>query len=238
VRIQRDAKLDLRGGDHLLDFEYSSTILGSLTAKGVNQLRGNEFSVGGNLTVDVKRESQGVILAGNGMTVGKSLTVLSGRGGDEIRLNGGAVGRNATFRLGDGTDRNTLLHPWLTTVGGNLAASLGSGAEGEFWLNGTVKGSVKVTSRAAQSRIYFHGSVQGTSIKYTGGPGQDYVEMKCAAPDATATLEIDSGDDTLVLDGTSNLALRRVDVDFGNGNDTLIDAGFMLPPGSDVRNLP
>lgn len=240
-----NVKLDMRGGNDKLLFARDGTILGSLTAKGVNELRANVLEVGGGLTVDVKKESDGVKIDGvtqQGLSafIGKSLKVISGPGVDHIMLggSGGAIGGNATFKLGDGIGNAQRVWTQSSTIGRNLVIEAGDSTYNDILFGSTIKGSVKIKSNAPSNYAYIYGRVEGTSIQYTGGDGRHSLIMRSAAPDAVATIELGSGPDSLYLDGDSGLVLRRIKVDLGAGQNDFENYGFTVPPGSTFKGLP
>jgi hypothetical protein len=192
--------------------------------------------------LNVKRESDGITLTGvtrqgTAAFVGRSLSVISGPGTDYIQVGGGAVGKNATFKLGDGVDRQTL-YVQGSTIGGHLVMEAGKSAYCGLLFGSRVKKSVKMKSDASFTNGFIYGPVDGSSIQYLGGDGIHSLEMQSAAPNAIATIKLGSAADRLYLFGDEGLALKRLDADLGEGNDDFSNYGFVLPPGSTIKGLP
>lgn len=112
---------------------------------------------------------------------------------------------------------------------------MGTGQQNALFLTNTMvlKGSLNVTALADQNVCYCNGRVEGTSIKYVGGEGRDLIYSQLVAPHAKAAFKMNGGDDGLTLDAPPQFA--RLDVDFGDGADLLVNLnGFVLPPGRSV----
>jgi hypothetical protein len=234
ITIDGNAKLDLRDAEDWVEFRGPAKILGSLHAKGVNHLWAKMLEVGGSFSIDVKRESRGIdFRPAQQLFVGRSFTVTSGPGHDYVGAsNGGAVGGNATFKMGDG---GCTVYAYVV-IGGNATARLGAGVTNEFYpLH--VKGSVDVQTFADRNYLELRGRIEGRSIKYTGGAGYDDLLLQTNARDASAVIALGAGNDRVYLDGRS-LQLARLRLDLGDGTDMLDSRDFVPPPGSTITGQP
>lgn len=237
VTIKGDAKLDLRDGYDRLEFVETASILGKLTTKGVNELRATSLEVGGNLSMDVKRESHPLnVTVTAALVVGKNFSLTGGSAADNIGVLSGAVGGSVKVDLGDGGATGLQhLQTMFGLVGGSYSAKLGASQQGTILLTNTmtIKGSVNVAMQADVSVLMAYARVDGTSIKYVGGAGRNIVYSQLVAPQAKASFKMGDGDDGLTLEAPPQLA--RLDVDFGDGADLLVNPhGFALPPGKIV----
>lgn len=235
VTIERDAKLDLRDGYDRVQFVEATTILGNFVGKGVNELMAGALEVGGNFALDVKRESHPLnVTVTSDLTVGKNFSLAGGKGIDNIGVIGGTVGNGVKINLGEGGAGTQLVQTRFSLVGGSYKVQVGGGAQSLLVLPVTmvVKGSLNVTTTADETVCYCESRIEGTAIKYVGGPGRDIVNHWFVAPKAKASFKLNGGDDVLVFQAPPQVA--RLDVDFGAGADVFDHKGYALPPGKIV----
>lgn len=235
LTVEKTATIDLAGGDDELLVQHGGRVEGSLNVKGVNQLTAQMLTVDRSFTFDVHAENVWSNLDTGGLVVGKSLKVIGGPNVDQIAMSGGSVGRSVTLDFDGDLDSAYL---FFDTIGGNVKASYGPNGEGIFALgyNCVVKGSLALTMLGSGNDVHIDGAIQGTSLKYTGGPGRDDLSMPTSAPRANATIVTGDGEDD--VDFFSTTRLKRLKLDLGDGVDTLGLNGFVLPPGSTVTGLP
>lgn len=241
VTIDGPALLDMRGGMDVMMLMNVVSVGGSLTTKGVNQITGGPLVVGGNFSMDGKREDLQLVLntGPHSLVVGKALDIAGGPASDLIVVNAGSIGRNVKIELGDdGAGVPQVAALQIPTIGGNLTVAMGSTGQNQLVLpTGTdIGGSVKVTMEGAENIFTLNADVEGSSIKYTGGDGRDQLSIVARAPRAKAVIRTKGDMDFLNLQpGTQ---LKALDVDFGDGFDQLAASPAVLPPGAKITNLP
>jgi len=240
VTIKGDAKLDLRDGYDRVQFLEATSILGSFTGKGVNEVMATSLEVGGNFSMDVKRESHPLnVTVTSELVIGRTFTLSGGPAADNVGVLNGSVGGSVKVNLGDGGATGLqFLQAMFGLVGGSYNAKLGASQQGMLLLPNTmtIKGSVNVAMQADQSFLMAYARIEGTAIKYVGGAGRNIVYSQMVAPAAKASFKMGDGDDGITLEAPPQLA--RLDVDFGDGVDLLVNPnGFALPPGK-IAGLP
>jgi hypothetical protein len=239
--VAKAVNVDLGGGNDTLAFPVPSTVKGALTVRGVNTFDAGVLRVDRTFSFDSSRENLEVRLDVDVLDVGKSFKVKSGPGRESVRIvHGGTVGRHVTLDLGTGSGS---AHLGFDRIGGNVKASFGSGADDSHFLGFpgsglVVKGSVAMTMLGRFNNLQFYGRCDGSSIRYTGGAGMDFVNLYLVAPRAKATFLLGAGDDDLNIGGGPEVVLGRLTVDFGDGNDDFFDHGWVPPPGSTITGLP
>lgn len=239
--IAKAVSVDLGGGNDMLVFPVPSTIKGALTVRGVNTFDADALRVDRSFSFDGSRETLQLSLDVETLDVGKSFKVKSGAGRDSVRIiRGGTVGRHVTLDLGTGSGSANL---GFDRIGGNVKASFGSGADDSHFLGFprtglVVKGSVAMTMLGRFNNLQFYGRCDGSSIRYTGGAGMDFINLYLVAPRAKATFLLGDGDDDLDIGGGPDVVLGRLTVDFGEGHDDFFDNGWVPPPGSTITGLP
>ena len=236
VTIRGDAKLDLRDGYDRVQIVEATSILGNLTGKGVNELTATSLAVGGNFSLDVKRESQPLnVSVTTELVVGRTFSLMGGEGIDDIGVVNGAVGGSVKVKLGDGGAGTQHLQPMFRFVGGSFNAHMGTGEMNVLILPNSmvIKGSLNVTTLADENGCVCNATVEGSAVKYVGGAGREIVLSQMVAPTAKASFKLNGGGDVLVLEAPPRFA--RLDADFGDGADVLDNRhGFALPPGKIV----
>lgn len=236
VTIKGDAKLDLRDGYDRLQVVEATTILGNFTGKGLNELMATSLEVGGNFSMDVKRESHPLnVTVTSELVIGKNFGLSGGKGIDSIGVIRGSVGGSVKVKLGDGGAGAQIVQAMFGLVGGSFNVQMGAGQQNSLILPNSmvVEGSLNVTTTADQTTCVCNARIEGTAIKYVGGAGRDVVYSQMVAPAAKAAFKTNGGDDVLVLEAPPQLA--RLDADFGAGMDILDNRfGFALPPGKIV----
>lgn len=236
TRIARSASIDLGDGRDELQLLAACSIGGSLASKGVSVIdaKSAPLTVARNVSVD--GDDDPLLVETDAMVVGKSFK-LKGQGGDTVRLVGGTIGRSATFDFRRGWSHAVM---WVDTIGGSFKASYGFGERQSLSLGNdtVVKGSVAVTMSRGHNLVYLGGTVQGTSIRYTGTEdGADDIDLALVAPRAKATFQLGDGNDQIVVDA-AKLRLDRLALDFGAGTDFFDDDGWVAPSGSIIKGLP
>lgn len=236
VTIKGDVKLDLRDGYDRVQFVEATSILGTFTGKGVNELMATSLEVGNNFSLDVKRESHPLnVTVTSELVIGKTLSLSGGKGIDNIGVIRGSVGGSVKIKLGDGGAGSQLVQAMFGLVGGGFNVQMGAGQQNVLILPNSmvVQGSLNVTTLADQTACFCNARIEGTAIKYVGGAGRDIVYSQLVAPSAKAAFKLGGGDDVLVLEAPPQLT--RLDADFGDGVDVLDNRfGFTLPPGKIV----
>jgi len=241
LTIEKAVSVDLGDGDDHLLFPVGGDVEGSLTVKGVNT-----FDVHGRLRVersfsfDVSRETRTLSLDVEDIDLGKSFKVKSGAGRESVRLLAGTIGRSVSLDLGEGSGSANL---GVEYIGGSVKATYGSGASDSHFLGFprstmVVKGSIAVTMLGRYNQVQLYGACQGSSFKYTGGGGYDYMSLNLVAPRTKATILLGDGDDDVTIADASVTQLGRLTLDFGEGADDFFDDGWVPPPGSTITGLP
>jgi hypothetical protein len=237
VLIKGNAKLDLKKGYDKLDFTETTEVLGNFTGKGVNEIKAVVLGVNGNLTLDVKRESDPLnVTVLSALIVNKSLSLIGGPASDNIGVRAGSVGGSVKIKLGDGEPtRDQFVQPMFSVIDGSFNVQMGTGRANTVVLPNSMvlKGSLSIKASGDQNVCVCNARVEGTSIKYVGGAGRDIIYSQLVAPRAKASFKMSGGDDGITLEAPPQLA--RLDVDFGDGADLLVNPnGFALPPGKIV----
>ncbi len=239
VTIKGDVKLDLRKSYDRVQVVEATSLLGNFIGKGVNELQATKLEVGGNFSLDVKRESDPLnVTVTSELVVGKTISLSGGTGIDNIGVIRGMVGGSVKVKLGDGGVGTQIVQAMFGLVGGSFQVQMGTGQQNVLVLPNfmVVKGSLNVTTLADQTGCFCNARVEGTAIKYVGGAGRDVVYSQLVATRAKAAFKMGGGDDVLVLEAPPQLA--RLDADFGDGTDVLDNRmGFVLPPGK-ITGLP
>jgi hypothetical protein len=187
----------------------SDTILMDSTVNGSMQI---VFGNGANI----------VTFGGTG-SVGGTLTYNGGGGGTFLSmLDGFSASGNVSLSLGNGANGYDLAHTF--TVGGNMTLNGGNGSDmvGDF--SGTVDGNLAVNLGNGTNTFTFVGTVNGTKLTYTGGSGNDTVEV-----DGTnffaLSVSMGSGSNTFTYGAATSVGSAYLDFGFGSSGDVYNDGG-------------
>lgn len=212
LTVNGNAHIRLDGAiDDVLHLTGRATVKGQLSADAVN-----------NITLDA------------GSTVGKSVEIDGGTGGNTVVLNGaitgsvefeaegnstagssltigGTVGGNAEF---EGTRLvDTLVV--TGTIGGHLKAELGKGND-VATIGGRVSGNLRLSADGGNDTLVVTGTIGG-NLKAELGDGNDVATIG-GTVSGNLSLNADGGNDTLTLKGT---VTKETHVNAGAGDDTL-----------------
>jgi hypothetical protein len=237
-----------RDGNDILDDGANDVFVGGdLLLRGINDFRiNNTLTVGGNFNIITVLETQNTILVNNGnVSVAGSVHYLGGAGADEFLFNSGSadITGYTYINLADSGDasvqqRVRLVGNYSTDqlllVGSNATA----GNSVVIGPSANIAGDVVVNFAGTSSNnsAIFQGTYGGTYGTFRGGSGVDNVVLGADALDMYFVSFHQSGDDAFTLENTT--VLDRLLVDFGAGDDTLVDLlGQPYPFPAHFNNL-
>lgn len=86
-----------------MDFVSATSILGTFTGKGVNEVRATSLEAAGSFSMDVKRESDPLNLTVlSELVIGKTFALVGGPAADNVGVHDGSVGGSVKIKLADG----------------------------------------------------------------------------------------------------------------------------------------
>jgi hypothetical protein len=244
--VHGDASFDLKGGVDYLFVQEPFETFGEIEVKGANGVvLGAPVLAQGDVSFNSKTDTEPTNLSViDSLQVGGDFSFFSGRLTDSFSVGSGGSAlftRGATFNVGSAAPGETqLLDLGNTIVNGRLKVLAGTGGTNRVLTNAaTVVGrSADVKLTGAANEAEFRGTWSSAQlVKYTGGGGVDDISFLVDAPNAKVVVNTAAGDDSMTLNATGS-DLGVLVANFGGGTDALDLGGFVLPPGSTVKNVP
>jgi hypothetical protein len=244
--VHGDASFDLKAGlDYLFVSEPFETF-GAIEFKGSNRVvLGAPVLAQGDVSFNSKTDTQSTeVSAIDSLQVGGDFSFHSGKRNDSFSVgsSGSALfTHDATFSIGNAAPGETqLLDLGNTIVNGRLNVRAGTGGTNRVLTNAaTVVGrSADVRLTGAVNEAELRGTWNSAQlVKYAGGGGSDAIGFLVEAPNAKVVVNTSTGDDSMTLNAVDS-DLGVLVANFGGGTDVLDLGGFVLPPGSTVKNVP
>ncbi len=220
------------GSDTIDEGANNVSVAGTMILRGVNEFRNDHtLTVGGDFNMVTTLESTDTQLVNNGtVDIAGNLTYLGGGGVDEFLFNSGTatIGGYSYISLDQASDlvntqRVRLIGNYSTSqlfvVGGNSTAGNVVVTDASTSVAGDVTLNFQTTTTA--NSVLLSGNFGGTFGSYLGGTGVDNLTLGIDASSMFFVGVMNDGDDSFVLE--SSTVLAELLVDFGAGNDTLID---------------
>lgn len=194
LTVNGNVRVNLDGADDdLFELGAQATVTGRLEANFAN-----------NVTLDA------------GSTVGKSVFLLGGTGGNVVNLDG-SIQKNVVFVGAHGSSTAGSTLNLAGDVGGNLIF-IGSRQADTLDVTGTIGGNLIANLRAGDDTATIGGTVNG-NVVLKGGQGNDTLTLSGSVGGHTF-VNAGKGDDAVTVAATANLT-GRAKIDLGPGDDTL-----------------
>ncbi|MDG1808765.1 MAG: hypothetical protein P8I27_12785 [Pirellulaceae bacterium] len=236
-----------RDGSDVLMATNSVSVSEAMLLRGVNQFVNNAgLVVDGDFNQITLQEDEDTRLISNAsFNVGGNLTYLGGGGVDAIsfKSTGATIGGFTYVDIAEATDASNKQRIVLTggfnttrlVVDGSTAVA-GNVFQTDDATSVIDDVIVNFASSSPNNTASFFGAYGGTYGTYRGGSGSDYVTFGATATDMLFASLMGDGDDVFTIAPTAEPDFLYVD--FGPGNDTLInEIGEPLPFGNNIFNL-
>lgn len=226
-----DLRIDMGSSPRILSFTGdSNSISNDLTVTAgsgdqtVNLATTTNLMVGGDVSIDLGLNNDSLTDSGNDVNVGGDFTIT---GGNNYTNSGTmTVGGNLFINNAFETQASMFEDTGVMNVTGNFDYA-GNSADDSVILDSlnagaTIGGDINVNlSSGNNTALLLNNSVGGTSVTYSGGGGNDLVELGLAGGPIDANVILGGGDDTFEI--KAGVPMNSLFANFGTGNDTFIN---------------